>query len=564
MNAEEKASELAINNVLKEGLTDIFPQPHEIQLLKNNDFKELVKGEVVRALKGCTLESLKVSPLEHVLIPKTSAFDFRRCALIQPLDTIKYLALAILLAGNIEKNRLDKKRKIIFSYRFSFRPCQGYIFDKGYNYTTFRTHVSEKIKQDKVSTLVSCDIANFFDRLNLHRLESILLSISPNESDKKYVRLVNQLLLSWANRDSYGLPVGSNASRILAEAALIGVDNYLEKSGIRFCRFVDDYRFFAPNVQTAHYWLTQFMERLWLEGLAINKNKTKIEDVSHKKHSPKTDTVIDMVQGNVTKVPHQETRGNFRIIAGYGGTIPTKFRQPSKSEIENLTKIDISAVLKKIESLQIVSPEEVGEFLRASPYVCSGEKETESLKKIPDVLEKFPQFTPFAVDMLIKHKDIFPEDIKNSISSYFSKKLSDTISNTSYLPEYLSISIIRLLGTEGYCNPDMLFKYFTNLRRNSGAYVGRAALDAMENLISRGQVIEIRHFFVRADSWEKRQIVRIVSTHLEEDEKRPWLKNIKIQEGDDLFLREIIEPTKPKLKKKRKPSTKKQQKNSKP
>jgi len=46
--------------------------------------------------------------------------------------------------------------------------------------------------------------------------------------------------------------------------------------------------------------------------------------------------------------------------------------------------------------------------------------------------------------------------------------------------------------------------------------------------------------------------------------KLPWLKNIKIQEGDDLFLREIIEPTKPKLKKKRKPSTKKQQKNSKP
>jgi hypothetical protein len=35
----------------------------------------------------------------------------------------------------------------------------------------------------------------------------------------------HELLLFWANRDSYGLPVGSNASRILAEASLIDVDS---------------------------------------------------------------------------------------------------------------------------------------------------------------------------------------------------------------------------------------------------------------------------------------------------------------------------------------------------
>ena len=51
----------------------------------------------------------------------------------------------------------------------------------------------------------------------------------------------------WSNRDSYGLPVGSNASRILAEASLIEVDNYLISKKIDFCRFVDDYRIFAQN-----------------------------------------------------------------------------------------------------------------------------------------------------------------------------------------------------------------------------------------------------------------------------------------------------------------------------
>lgn len=63
----------------------------------------------------------------------------------------------------------------------------------------------------------------------------------------------------------------------------------------------------------------------------------------------------------------------------------------------------------------------------------------------------------------------------------------------------------------------------------------------MENLVSRGQVLEIRQHFIRADQWEKRQIIRIIDKHLDEEEKRPWLKNIKVQETHDLFLMETIE-----------------------
>ena len=73
--------------------------------------------------------------------------------------------------------------------------------------------------------MVECDFSNFYDRLNIHRVESILLS--SDSIDKDIVHLINQVLLFWANQDSYGLPVGSNASRILAEASLVEVDNYL-------------------------------------------------------------------------------------------------------------------------------------------------------------------------------------------------------------------------------------------------------------------------------------------------------------------------------------------------
>ena len=72
--------------------------------------------------------------------------------------------------------------------------------------------------------MVECDISNFYDRLNIHRVESILRS--SDKIDEDIIGLINEILLFWANRDSYGLPVGSNASRILAEAALIEVDNF--------------------------------------------------------------------------------------------------------------------------------------------------------------------------------------------------------------------------------------------------------------------------------------------------------------------------------------------------
>jgi hypothetical protein len=360
--------------------------------------------------------------------------------------------------------------------------------------------------------------------------------------------LTNQLLLSWANRDSYGLPVGSNASRILAEAALIEVDSYLVAIGVNFCRFVDDYRFFAPDVRTAHYWLTQLIDRLWLEGLTINKSKTKIDDVSEitkDKDSDGETKQNDAAEVTAQSHKQDEPKTPFRIIAGYGGTIPTKFRQSSTSEVKKFVDVDADSLLGNIKSSTLISPETVNEFLRASLY---GKKFLLFID-LPIVLEKFPQFTPLVVDMLVKHKDEIPSEVKVATKSYFSKLLSNS---EDYLPEYLAISIIRLLGTDGYDDIDTLIRYFRLLKRNAGAYIGRATLDAMEKFASRGQVLEIRRYFVRADQWEKRQIIRIVDKHLDEDEKRPWLKNVKIQEANDLFLVETIEPKRKPTKKKRK------------
>src|ERR1039458_3909980 len=81
-----KAVALAIKNVRKEGLTDIFPRPYEVDLLNNNLFSAKVSAEVEKRIRSGGLQSLGVHPIQHVLYPKKEPFDFRRVALMQPLD----------------------------------------------------------------------------------------------------------------------------------------------------------------------------------------------------------------------------------------------------------------------------------------------------------------------------------------------------------------------------------------------------------------------------------------------------------------------------------------------
>ncbi|WP_144401623.1 RNA-directed DNA polymerase [Isoalcanivorax pacificus] len=521
----DKAIELALKNVRKEGLTDIFPVPFEVSLLKSEHFRSYLADQIKARIKSNSLSGLKVYPISHVLFPKKDAYDFRRAALIQPVDTIVYLVLALLYADIIEKHRIQKRHKVVFSYRF--KPKGGYLFDPKFNYTSFQAHVTERQKSRRVKVLVKCDISNFYDRLNLHRLESTLLSL-PIEA--KLVKLTNELLLFWANRDSYSLPIGGNASRILAEASLISVDDYLRSLKVQFCRFVDDYRLFAPDAKTAHAWLTILVERLYLEGLTVNPLKTVIEDVSKKSKSSTT------ISEEARQVANELRQG--RIIVGYSGTIPTKFRELSEREIAELKEAATEELEERIRNNQILQPDDVRRFLR----IVVASEDYSKLSLYQSLIEKFPQFTPLFIDLLIKKESLIPVTLKESIKAYFSNVLSE---GAKY-PEYVLISIVRLLGVNGFSNTAALMELFRSLKRNSGAYIGRAVLDALSGNTSRTDVLEIRQYYPRADLWEKRAIIRIVDSTLSEEEKRPWLRNVKVHSSEDYFAIESFYPKKTK------------------
>lgn len=511
-----EACNTAINNIIKEGTTDVelFSKPFEIKLLENNEIRQEVIENVVKSIKKCNFEELKISKIGHVLVPKKNLCDYRKCALIDVIDEIKYLTLVLLMAKDIEVARDNKSNKKVFSYRLKAKGNNGYIFDNEYNYTSFRNRIVEKSKMKNKRIVVECDISNFYDRLNLHRLESVLLSIE--KIDKDAIKLLNEILLFWSNRDSYGLPVGSNASRILAEAALIEIDNYLISKNIDFCRFVDDYRIFAKSASEAHRNLAILVERLNKEGLFLNFSKTNIKELikndNKQKQEKKEDKNFNIDVFN-------------KIIRGYSGLIPLKFRELSDSEKNKFTNEDENENILKLKDTLLIDPKE---FIVTIKIIVAKEK-YDRLSEISEIIGRFPQFIPYYVDILVKYASKIPQNTINKIKNNMSKWITE-----DEIPEYIKVYVIRLFSIDEFKDKEIVFRAFRNLKRNAGDYIGRAILESLENDLNRGEVIEIRDYYTRADIWEKREILKIVQEKLSVGENRPFLKDIKLHSQDIL------------------------------
>ena len=271
----KQAFKRAASNILQEGTSDVglVGRPFEVDLLSDASFQNKLRQKAVKEIVQNDLDKLEVGTPSHILVPKKSLADFRSCAVTDVYDELVYLTLVLSIAKSIEANRINRSENTVFSYRLKYDERTGRLFDPGYSFSSFQSHANELKKSSRYRVMVKCDIASFYDRLNLHRLNSSLLSL-PN-IDNDIVNLIDKLLLFWSGRNSYGLPVGSNASRILAEAELITVDNYLIQHGVKFCRFVDDYRIFARSASEANESLERLVFALEREGLFLNSGKLK-------------------------------------------------------------------------------------------------------------------------------------------------------------------------------------------------------------------------------------------------------------------------------------------------
>src|SRR5262249_30996787 len=162
----------------------------------------------------------------------------------------------------IESKRLSRDEKAVFSYRFLPDPSTGHLFAD----STWRHYKQEALEKSKRYPFVLlADVADFYPRVAHHRLENWLQRLEKHEEEGKRIMA---LLSRFSQTRSYGLPIGGPASRILAELALNPVDLFLNRKGIPFCRYVDDFHIFARSKQEAYNHLAFLAQILFNEGLS--------------------------------------------------------------------------------------------------------------------------------------------------------------------------------------------------------------------------------------------------------------------------------------------------------
>lgn len=262
------ALKLAVKNVATFGDTDVFPSP--LDRFPCQDTPEIMV-EMLEKVRASFDQNLAESPPENIdTLASLGYTAFRWVTQIDPMWNLYYLSLVLSIAEKIESKRLSVSENCVFSYRYQPNFKTGHLFAD----ITWRHYKQSALEKSKHFPFVLvADVADFYTRISHHRLENEITRLG---TTKEELRQIMALISQFSKTRSYGLPVGGPASRILAELALNPIDLHLNRRGIHFCRYVDDFHIFAESKKQAFSHLIFLSQILFNEGLSLQKTKTRI------------------------------------------------------------------------------------------------------------------------------------------------------------------------------------------------------------------------------------------------------------------------------------------------
>ncbi len=259
----------AIRNIVRHGDTDIFPFPID-QVLHDLPDRAV---EILTRLDVDVPRSLAEHPPMNVgALAPVGYTGFRWAMQIDPLWNVAYLSWVLSIADQIEAARIPLERQIVFSYRYQWDDEQATCFNRQVTWRTFIDRAIEKAVSN--SFVVSCDISEFYLRINHHRIENSIQHL-PNAAYA--VSRIKAFLSNLSGTYSFGIPVGGPASRLIAELVLSQIDSLLVSNGIDFIRYADDYYIFSNSPDESFKSLVT-LTRLLIDnqGLQLQKAKTRI------------------------------------------------------------------------------------------------------------------------------------------------------------------------------------------------------------------------------------------------------------------------------------------------
>lgn len=270
MIVSEDSMRLALRNIGRYGDTDVFPFPLETHWFHDTE-DPLVT--LLTALDNNFDSWVADYPIIQVRsLASVGYWGFRAATQIDPIWNCYLLALVIQIASDIESARLSTTKSIVHSYRYAPDVATAALFANSYGWASYQKEASTI--SNSYPYVLSTDISDFYSRIYHHRLENALQQATTN---KEAVKRIMVILFRLSSHASYGLPVGGNASRLLAELLLNRTDRLLFAEGIKFVRFVDDYYLFCKTRESAQRSLVFFSDALLQnEGLSLSRAKTRL------------------------------------------------------------------------------------------------------------------------------------------------------------------------------------------------------------------------------------------------------------------------------------------------
>jgi hypothetical protein len=240
----------------------------EICIILFNDIESRKVAEQVSFMNGLTVAS------ERLLVPSGS-HGFRITAKIHPFWNLYLNGLGLAIAEANEPNRSSR----VHSYRLSSVAPE--FFDRSRTWRFYKeATLTETILVSDQTVVIQTDIASFYERIYHHRLENIVKDLATSSSIALQIdRMLNRL----AAGRSFGLPVGGQCARVLAEVMMTPIDRSLSDAGLTWHRYVDDFTLICRSQQDAYRALSVLSQALADYGLSLNRSKTTFLSAKHYK-----------------------------------------------------------------------------------------------------------------------------------------------------------------------------------------------------------------------------------------------------------------------------------------
>lgn len=506
----QKAIRSAINNIAKHGDTDIFPFPFEnhiffdcpdeccdLLMQLHNNFENYLA-----TYSPFTLESL--TPVGYT--------GFRWATQIEPFWNAYYLALVIAIADQIESTRIPEAEKVVFSYRYSWNEEDAKLFADS-TWRDYRVRAMD-LSQD-AKYVVLTDISDFYPRVYHHRIENALARL-PDAGD--YPARIMRLLSTFSKNVSYGLPIGGPASRILSELALVSVDDNLFRRNICFCRYADDYSIFCSSKSEAYKHLVFLSEKLFNEGLVLQKTKTRIISAEEFRE---TAAILDPKANHSEDGEATEEQKLLNISIRFDPYSPT-----AEEDYERLraavSEIDIVGILGREVSKAAIDPTVTRQAINAlralSPFARDGAIRTLLDPSNLDVL------TPVFVTVMRAVRGVY-EDLDDETKEFVDTSLIGIYDSGSHL---LSVEL----------NLSYFIQAISIRRSRRKEEILVELYDHMPSVLWRRQIIlamarwncyywltDIKNKYAGLSQWERRAF--ILASYVLGDEGSHWRQHIK-------------------------------------